>query len=120
MSQSTMRGMRLGSQSLETERGVNYSARATHSFQCPNNHIFEVVFAADAELPETWQCKQCSEQGILLKDGQAITLEPVESRVPRSHWEMLLERRSRDELEEILQERIDYIRARRAGGKADV
>ncbi len=56
----------------------------------------------------------------MLADGQAITLEPIEAKVPRSHWEMLLERRTRDELEEILQERIDYIRGRRAGGKADV
>ena len=37
----------------------------------------------------------------------------------RSHWEMLLERRSRDELEEILQERLEYIRARRKAGEAD-
>jgi hypothetical protein len=32
---------------------------------------------------------------------------------------MLLERRSRDELEEILQERLEYIRARRKAGEAD-
>lgn len=120
MSQQTMRGMRLGSQSLESERGVDYSPRNKHSFQCPNNHIFEVVFAAEAELPETWQCKNCSELGILLEDGKAIILEAPEVKTPRSHWEMLLERRSRDELEEILQERLDYIRSRRAGGKADL
>jgi hypothetical protein len=46
-------------------------------------------------------------------------LENVEDKTPRSHWEMLLERRSRDELEEILQERLEYIRARRKAGEAD-
>jgi len=33
--------------------------------------------------------------------------------VPRSHWDMLLERRSREELEELLEERLTFLRARR-------
>jgi hypothetical protein len=33
---------------------------------------------------------------------------------------MLLERRTKEELEEILQERIAYVRARRATGKAEL
>lgn len=120
MAQQTMRGMRLGAQSLESERGVNYSARVTHSFQCKNNHISEMVFAADAEIPQTWQCKSCPQQAILLADGKQVVLDASEDKIPRSHWEMLLERRSREELEEILQERLEYIRARRAGGQADL
>ncbi|MFM2351706.1 MAG: hypothetical protein RL096_187, partial [Actinomycetota bacterium] len=74
MAQQTMRGMRLGTQSLESERGVNYSARVTHKFQCANNHISEIVFAADAEIPQTWQCKSCPQQGTQLEDGKQITL----------------------------------------------
>jgi hypothetical protein len=119
MAQQTMRGMRLGNQSLESEVGVSYSARAQHSYQCPNNHLSELVFAQDAEVPETWQCKQCSEQAILLKDGKPMKLDIDEIKTPRSHWEMLLERRSKAELEEILKERLDYIRSRRKAGKAD-
>ncbi|MFM2238131.1 MAG: polymerase-binding protein, partial [Actinomycetota bacterium] len=34
------------------------------------------------------------------------------------HWEMLLERRSIEELDEILQERLEDIRARREAAKA--
>lgn len=120
MAQQTMRGMRLGTQSLESERGVNYSARVTHLFQCANEHVSEIVFSADAEIPQTWQCKNCQLQAVQLEDGKRIKLDAAEDKVPRSHWEMLLERRSREELEEILQERLDYIRARRAGGQADL
>lgn len=120
MAQQTMRGMRLGTQSLESERGVNYSARLTHVYQCVNGHQSELVFAADAEIPQTWQCKHCTAQAILLEDGKQVILDASEDKTPRSHWEMLLERRTRDELEEILQERLDYIRARRAGGQADL
>lgn len=120
MSQQTMRGMRLGSQSLESERGVNYSARATFTFECVNEHTTTLVFAAEAEIPQTWQCRQCDSQAILLENGKKVILDASEDKTPRSHWEMLLERRTRDELEEILQERLDYIRARRAGGQADI
>ena len=119
MSQQTMRGMRLGAQSLENERGVRYAERAEHTFQCPRGHQTDVVFAAEADLPETWQCKDCGEQGILVEDGKVIEVN-FEEKTPRSHWEMLLERRSREELEEILQERLQYIRDRRSAGKADL
>jgi hypothetical protein len=120
MAQQTMRGIRLGAHSLESEIGVNYSPRNKHSFQCSNSHISELVFAQDAELPNTWQCKSCPEQAVLLADGKLIKLELNELKTPRSHWEMLLERRSKEDLEEILKERISYIRARRKAGKADV
>ena len=120
MSQQTMRGMRLGAQSLESEIGVNYSARALHSFQCSNGHVSEITFAADAEIPQLWQCKNCQKQAVLIEAGKQIELELVEEKAVRSHWEMLLERRSREELEEILQERIEYIRGRRAKGQADL
>ena len=120
MAQQTMRGIRLGAQSLESEVGVNYSPRNKYNYQCSNGHISELVFAHDAELPNSWQCKACPSQAVLLTDGKLIKLEIDELKTPRSHWEMLLERRSKEELEEILQERISYIRARRKAGKADV
>jgi hypothetical protein len=112
--------MRLGSQSLESERGENYSARSTFNYECAKGHKTSLVFAAEAEVPQTWQCRQCDSDAILLEDGKKVILDASEDKTPRSHWEMLLERRSRDELEEILQERLDYIRARRAGGQADL
>jgi hypothetical protein len=51
MAQQTMRGIRLGAQSLESEVGVIYSARTKHSFQCPNGHVSELV------LPRTLNCQ---------------------------------------------------------------
>lgn len=120
MSQQTMRGMRLGSQSLESERGVSYSERTTYKYICPNAHQLELNFANDAELPQSWQCRKCAEQALLEVEGQVIKLETSIEREGRSHWEMLLERRTREDLQEILQERLDYIRTRRAKGQADL
>jgi hypothetical protein len=120
LAQQTMRGIRLGTQSLESEVGVSYSPRTKYQFLCPNGHSSEIVFAQDAEMPETWQCKSCSEFGTLLKDGKPITLSITEIKTPKSHWDMLLERRSKVELEVILKERLAYIKARRKSGKADI
>jgi len=120
VSEQTMRGMRLGSQSLENEVNVNLAKRSKHSFICGDNHTTEIVFAAEAELPETWQCRQCSQLAALVTDGKHIELEVLNNRPGRSHYEMLLERRSTEELEEILKERIAYIKGRRALGKAEL
>ena len=120
MSESTMRGMRLGAQSLETESGVSFAQRIEHTYLCPNQHESKVVFAADAEVPELWQCRKCSEQGSLVVAGKHNILDSSSDRPGRSHWEMLVERRTEKELEAILKERIAYIRARRKGGKAEV
>lgn len=120
LAQQTMRGIRLGTQSLESEVGVSYSPRTKYQFLCPNGHSSEIIFAQDAEMPETWQCKSCPEFGTLLKDGKPITLSIAEIKNPKSHWDMLLERRSKVELEVILKERLSYIKARRKAGKADI
>lgn len=120
MSEQTMRGMRLGSQSLENDVNVNLADRSRHTFICGAGHVTEIVFAAEAELPESWQCRTCSQLAALVTDGKHVELEVLSNRTGRSHYEMLLERRSTEELEEILQERLAYIKARRALGKAEV
>ena len=42
--------------------------------------------------------------------------EPKKVKPPRTHWDMLLERRSVEELEELLKERLDIIKTRRGAG----
>ncbi len=118
MSQQTMRGMRLGTQSLESERGVSYEPRGRFTYQCSGGHQTEMVFASGAELPQTWECKVCSKTAVLLENGEQVALDLVEEKIPRSHWQMLLERRSIEELEEILEERLQDLRARREAAAA--
>jgi thioesterase domain-containing protein len=45
----------------------------------------------------------------------AIVPEPKKVKPPRTHWDMLLERRSVEELDELLKERLDVIKTRRRG-----
>lgn len=118
MADRSLRGMRLGTQSLQSEEGVEFSPRKKSVYRTPDGTTFEVVFAADAEVPPTWESPKTGVEGVLLDlDGKPVEAEEVESKAPRSHWDMLLERRTRAELEELLQERLDYLRARRGQQK---
>jgi hypothetical protein len=118
MADRSLRGMRLGTQSLQSEEGVEFSPRKKSIYRTADGTTFEVVFAAEAEVPTTWESPKTGVEGVLLDhDGTPVESEEVESKAPRSHWDMLLERRTRAELEELLQERLDYLRARRGQQK---
>lgn len=105
---STLRGSRLGAVSYEDERGVVLAERQTVSYDCPNGHDISVVFATEADIPALWECPKCGAESLLV-DGQ----EPdrKSAKPARTHWDMLLERRSLDELEALLSERLNLLRA---------
>ena len=114
MADRSLRGMRLGTQSLQSEVGVEFSPRKRAIYRTSEGTDFEVIFSADAELPETWESPRSGLEGRLVaEDGSLVESEKPEAKTPRTHWDMLLERRTRAELEEILQERLEYLRARR-------
>jgi DNA-directed RNA polymerase subunit RPC12/RpoP len=110
--------MRLGAQSLQSEEGVTFSPRAQYTYKCSNcTRETALVFAEEAEVPETWECKYCGHEAVLLVDSQPVDVELSTEKQGRSHWDMLLERRSRAELEELLEQRLTYLRSRRGEQK---
>lgn len=113
----TMRGMRLGGQSLESDKGVELSERQSVDFRCANNHEFSVVFSKTAELPLTWECRNCDAVAVRLENGVEVDLALEETDGPRTHYDMVLERRSREELEELLEEMLASMRKRRSEGR---
>src|SRR5690554_4410772 len=118
MADRSLRGMRLGTQSLQSEEGVEFSPRKKAVYRSPEGTTFDVVFAADAEIPQTWEDPKSGQEGVLLTaDGELVELDQADVKVPRSHWDMLLERRTRAELEELLEERLNYLRSRRGQHK---
>lgn len=118
MADRSLRGMRLGAQSLQSEEGVVYSPRSRYTYLCPAcGKESEVVFSAEAEAPETWECKHCGQEARLLIGDTPVEVDHTDVKTPRSHWDMLLERRTRAELEELLEERLQYLRARRGAGE---
>ncbi|MBF9068934.1 RNA polymerase-binding protein RbpA [Streptacidiphilus fuscans] len=108
MSERALRGTRLGATSYETDRGIDLAPRQTVEYACQNGHRFEVPFSVEAEIPHVWECRFCGSEALLI-DGE----EPEEKKTKpaRTHWDMLMERRTREELEEVLAERLAVLRS---------
>lgn len=111
MNSEPVRGARLGTTSNESVDGVTLSPRQTISYTCPNTHVSELIFAAEVEIPESWDCKKCGQSAR--RDGFEEPEQIADERVIRTHFDLLLERRSRDELEVILQEALADLKERR-------
>lgn len=107
MSDRVLRGSRLGAVSYESDRDTELAPRRTVDYSCAKGHRFSVPFATDADLPLTWECKVCGGVAVLV-DG--ATPEEKQGKPARTHWDMLLERRSVEELEELLAERLELLR----------
>ena len=103
MSDRVLRGSRLGSISYESDRHTEFAPRMRAVYDCPQGHESTVPFAAEAEIPSMWECRVCG-ASALLRDGAAPELK--KTKPARTHWDMLLERRTAAELEEVLAERL--------------
>ncbi|MDQ1679741.1 MAG: hypothetical protein QOI42_600 [Frankiaceae bacterium] len=115
MPDRVLRGSRLGATSYETARANDLAPRQTVVYDCPRGHQVAVPLAAEAEIPATWECKVCGAIA-LRRDGERPEARRVKP--ARTHWDMLLERRSLTELEDILTERLDELHRSRAVPKA--
>jgi hypothetical protein len=110
MGERMLRGSRLGAVSYESDRNTELAPRQTREYLCARGHQFEVPFAVDAEVPITWECKFDGTVARLVDGNEP---EQKKAKPPRTHWDMLLERRSMAELDDILNERLEEVRARR-------
>jgi hypothetical protein len=110
---STLRGSRLGALSYEDERNVVFADRQEVSYRCPEGHVVRKTWSIEAEVPDRWECEtpRCSEMAVRL-DGDVA--EPKPTKPARTHWDMLLERHSVGELEDLLEERLTLLRAGQA------
>ena len=107
MAERTLRGARLGGQSFEDERGIEFAARQQVGFRCTIGHEFEITMSVEADVPALWECPRCGAEG---RNISGVEPELKAEKPARTHWDMLLERRSEKELEDILKERLDLLR----------
>ena len=90
MAERSLRGMKIGANSLETDEGVAFVERKRVVYECPNGHQFGVAMAVEAEPPSTWECR-CGAEGELRNIPAPDDKKPLKPQ--RTHWDMLLERR---------------------------
>ncbi len=109
MADRALRGMQIGSKSLESEEGVVFAERFAVVYGCPRGHQFEIMFATDAEPPSTWECR-CGAVGDIISDVETGE-DPKPPKQQRTHWDMLLERRSLEELDVLLKEQLAAYRS---------
>ncbi|HVE64898.1 MAG TPA: RNA polymerase-binding protein RbpA [Mycobacteriales bacterium] len=103
MSDRVLRGSRLGAISYETDRNTELAPRAGIFYDCPKGHHFAVPMAAEADIPATWDCRQCGAPAAL-RGGPEPELK--KTKPARTHMDMLRERRSTADLEEVLKEQL--------------
>lgn len=108
MSERSLRGTQLGSRSLESDAGVEPAPRQLADYVCEDGFTFTVPFSVEADIPETWASRT---HGLGVRKGVGEPdVEP--GKHVRTHWDMLLERRTVDELQELLDERLVILRAK--------
>ncbi|WP_022867800.1 RNA polymerase-binding protein RbpA [Schaalia vaccimaxillae] len=108
MADRALRGMQIGAKSMESEEGVVFADRFVVKYLCPNGHEFEVPLSTEATAPATWECR-CGAAADLI--GEAEEDEDLKPAKPvRTHWDMLCERRSLEELDVVLQEQLALYR----------
>lgn len=112
MAERALRGTRLGATSYENDRNTDLAPRQEVAFDCPKGHRFSVPFAAEAEVPAKWECRVCGATAVTATGDEASA---AKAKPPRSHWDMLMERRTIADLEEVLAERLAIIRGQRGG-----
>jgi len=107
MADKSLRGTRLGAQSMESDEGVEPAARIISEYHCPKGHVVRIPFSVEADIPALWECR-CGSEALLVDSERP---EPKASKPARTHWDMLLERRSIADLEVLLDERLALLRA---------
>jgi hypothetical protein len=97
----------------EAERGDTAPRRQVVYF-CAHRHESVVIFAVDAQVPESWDCPRCGLPASLDSDNPP---PPPKIEPYKTHLAYVKERRSDKEAEAILDEAIATLRERRKRGE---
>lgn len=108
---NAIRGSRVGAGPMgEAERGES-AARRHVAFWCAKGHETTPSFAAEAAVPDQWDCPRCG-----LPAGQDPETPPAAPKTEpyKTHLAYVRERRNPDDGDAILAEALERLRANRA------
>lgn len=87
-------------------------------YRCAVSHQFTVPLNAAVEVPTTWECHRCDLMADLVDaaggtEGEAFQVPSRGTTSGKTHFERVLERRTTAELQVLLDEQLELLRARR-------
>src|SRR3954463_12044466 len=104
---NAIRGSRIGAGPMgEAERG-EVAPRRRVSFWCANGHESRPSFAADAQIPDEWECPRCGYPSNRDKDNPPA---PPKVEPYKTHLAYVRERRDDQDGEAILNEALEALR----------
>ena len=107
---NAIRGSRVGAGPMgEAERGET-APRKRVSFWCANRHESRPSFAADAPIPQVWDCPRCGYPAGRDRDDPPA---PPKVEPYKTHLAYVRERRDDSDGEAILNEALEELRNRR-------
>ncbi len=112
---------------LDQREGHSPADRCEVGYTCPAGHRFTITLAAEAPAPDAWDCR-CGRTGHRPGTPVPVTNEELPARhrdsarprttrtaalsgPARTPWIMLTERRTRSELQALLDERLQLLRS---------
>ncbi|GAA4213679.1 RNA polymerase-binding protein RbpA [Actinocatenispora rupis] len=109
---NAIRGTRVGAGPVRLPEHGEPAPRRHVSYWCANDHEAQPLFAADAAVPDTWDCPRCG-----LPAGRDRDNPPDRPRTEpyKTHLAYVKERRSETDGAAILAEALAKLRARRDG-----
>jgi len=107
---SAIRGSRVGSGPMRMSERCDPAPRREVEYWCVEGHRMQILIAADATAPATWDCTRCGSPA-----GQDAANPPGRSRSEpyKSHLAYVKERRSEADGAAILAEALARLRQRR-------
>ena len=97
----------------EAERG-DPAPRHHVAYFCANGHQTKPSFAADVQVPQTWECVRC---GLPANLDELNPPPPPKIHPYKTHLAYVKERRSDEEAAAILAEALESLRERRRNGE---
>ena len=111
---NAIRGTRVGAGPMgEAERG-DTAPRFYVSYFCASGHVTRPAFAAEAQIPDSWDCPRCGLPANLDSENPP---PPPKIQPYKTHLAYVKERRTDAEAVAILAEALETLRARRASGE---
>jgi len=109
---TSMRGTRLGALSYERDDNVEPAERCIVRYECEKGHATLVPFFVEAEdIPLDWSCRCGRTAQAAHSVPNMAEPDTTPAKHVRSHWDMLMERRTIADLEKLMAERLSEIHA---------